>query len=558
MKRIVIVLFLLLLIPLAASAEDFYLTLSGAGAQTGANCANAKPASFFNTVGNWGAGAGLISPGDTAHICGTWTGGNGAQFLVFQGNGTAGNIITLFFEPGAILQAPYFSGTGAIYLNNFGSYTLIDGGATCGFVNRVAVPVANCNGTIRTTNNGTNLTFQQASDGVYSGLGANPTNLEIRNLVIHLYDRVDTHSSVTPDGQSTGSIIIDHSGAINTRIHHNHVTGNRNGILFNLEGQNPDGIHIYNNYVADITWGITVSSFGENSIATNVQIHDNEITNWDNWTTPTGAFHQNGIFTFTNCTPNDPCVNGHIGDAISKIYNNYIHGDLSGGFSGSSTSGFIQLSDASVFTVFNNILYCPPGAIKCGYGLYLLACNGIPCGGDIKYYNNTQTFSGHYCMQFDTSSPPVLLKNNIFGGGCNGIEQTRAGKLVTGQTSDYNIGFNLAFNRWVEDGDGGAWKTLAQYQASPYFQELHSSTANPLLDANYKLTTGSPAIGTGTNLTSLGITELNVDAAGVARPASGPWDIGAFQFGSTPDTTPPAAPTGVMVSQGMTDARTPD
>ena len=29
----------------------------------------------------------------------------------------------------------------------------------------------------------------------------------------------------------------------------------------------------------------------------------------------------------------------------------------------------------------------------------------------------------------------------------------------------------------------------------------------------------------GTNLTSLGITAINSDKAGVARPATGPWDI---------------------------------
>ena len=42
--------------------------------------------------------------------------------------------------------------------------------------------------------------------------------------------------------------------------------------------------------------------------------------------------------------------------------------------------------------------------------------------------------------------------------------------------------------------------------------------------------TGSPAIGAGTNLTSLGIAALNVDKDGNPRPAIEPWDIGAYQY----------------------------
>ena len=50
------------------------------------------------------------------------------------------------------------------------------------------------------------------------------------------------------------------------------------------------------------------------------------------------------------------------------------------------------------------------------------------------------------------------------------------------------------------------------------------------LSGAYKLQAGSPAIGAGVNLTSLGITGLDTDAAGVARPATGAWDIGAYQY----------------------------
>jgi hypothetical protein len=66
---------------------------------------------------------------------------------------------------------------------------------------------------------------------------------------------------------------------------------------------------------------------------------------------------------------------------------------------------------------------------------------------------------------------------------------------------------------------------------------------------NFHLTSGSPARNVGTNLTAqftaAGVPVVDYD--GVARPASGSWDIGAYQFG-TPDTTAPAPPTGVSIN----------
>src|SRR5207245_689057 len=54
----------------------------------------------------------------------------------------------------------------------------------------------------------------------------------------------------------------------------------------------------------------------------------------------------------------------------------------------------------------------------------------------------------------------------------------------------------------------------------------------------YHLTSGSPAIGLGTNLTSLGIATLNRDKTGYARPATGGWDVGAYEFGGAAPRAP--------------------
>jgi hypothetical protein len=73
---------------------------------------------------------------------------------------------------------------------------------------------------------------------------------------------------------------------------------------------------------------------------------------------------------------------------------------------------------------------------------------------------------------------------------------------------------------------------------------------------DFHLNAGSPAINTGINLTACGFT---TDYAGSLRPTGGgsctaptgsAWEIGAYEFGgAAPDTTPPAAPTGVFVSK---------
>lgn len=44
-----------------------------------------------------------------------------------------------------------------------------------------------------------------------------------------------------------------------------------------------------------------------------------------------------------------------------------------------------------------------------------------------------------------------------------------------------------------------------------------------------ELLTGSPAINTGVDLTGLGITLLNSDIDGVARPSGAAWDMGAYE-----------------------------
>ncbi len=44
-----------------ASAKDIYIAQNATGGATGADCSNARPASFFNTASNWGTGASRLA-----------------------------------------------------------------------------------------------------------------------------------------------------------------------------------------------------------------------------------------------------------------------------------------------------------------------------------------------------------------------------------------------------------------------------------------------------------------------------------------------------------------
>jgi len=79
--------------------------------------------------------------------------------------GTNGNPVTIKFETGAKLSAPYWSANGAIALTSKDN-VVIDGGT---------------NGIIENTDNGTGKTYVAASAGVSTSLC---NNLEIKNLTI--------------------------------------------------------------------------------------------------------------------------------------------------------------------------------------------------------------------------------------------------------------------------------------------------------------------------------------------------------------------------------------
>jgi hypothetical protein len=120
MNRLILLLFTTFCcVPLANSA-DIYVAASSAGGANGTSCGNAYAWSKWADPSIW--------IGDnTLHICGTYTGSANSTAIASRGAGTSGHPITIKFEPGARLEAPYWNNpNGAIYSSH--AYVTIDGG----------------------------------------------------------------------------------------------------------------------------------------------------------------------------------------------------------------------------------------------------------------------------------------------------------------------------------------------------------------------------------------------------------------------------------------------
>src|SRR5947209_5128426 len=166
----------------SAHAKTFYIAGNSSRTTGGTSCSDALSVAWFNNPSSWGTASHQISAGTTVFLCGRFQGRAGQQLLVAHGDGTATAPITIKFTTGAILSAPYWSGSGAIYIAGRNHIT-VDGGT---------------NGIIENTANGTGRAYRQNSVAVYALWCTNCTvqNLTIQNLYVRTSasDMAPTHS----------------------------------------------------------------------------------------------------------------------------------------------------------------------------------------------------------------------------------------------------------------------------------------------------------------------------------------------------------------------------
>lgn len=482
--------------------SDIYIAQNSAGTNSGADCSNAHSVSWFNSN---------ATGGNIYHLCGTFTGTAGSTMLT-PPSGASDNVLTILFESGAVMSAPYWGGGTAGAINIIGKgYIIIDGGM---------------NGVIKNTANGTALAYHQASQGIYI---SNSNNIEIKNLTIqNIYANGGSNPNASDtNGINTNNILLSGNNN-NISINNNTLTASRTGVRVDFDRSKIDKIDIHNNIISDHCWGIMIGAGSGGESATNVSIHGNEITDYLNWQCPanaafctnkTDAYHTDGIILY------QPRGNATI--FSPKIYNNYIHGDLGaasptayiyctyGGGAGTTSTSCI---------IYNNLLV-NDGA----HNTWLLSTGENTSGHLI--YNNTligRSSAGGTAMML--SGTNITVKNNIVVNVRVGIGSYKFIPDVL-TASNNNVWYNInsgSTDAIFSGNDGGNWYSWSQWQALGF--DANSSIFNPQLNASYQISSASSsAYRRGANLTGESIPFLDYDKSGIQRPVSGPWDAGVYQ-----------------------------
>jgi hypothetical protein len=537
----------------AAAASDIYFAQAAQGAANGADCADAY-AYNDSTHGITKSQPTSFVAGNTLHLCGgTWSGGAGQQWISTNLSGSSSSPITIHFEAGAVLSAPYHSSSGAINIG--GSFYVIDGGT---------------NGVIQNSANGTS-----GYSGCPGGSCANQStntraiyltgnNIEVKNLSIS-----DFYVIKPGSGDSTAS--SDGIEGIYFSGGHNNITVDHNVIHDMNHGIDGWGNTIleYNNEIYDcgrcVLMGPNHSSgfiFHDNIV------HDLGVYNG------TGV-HEDGIHMF-------PSSNGQEADGV-VLYNNYFYNP------GTANTAFMYFegqfgngtADGSQPKIFNNL--CILGASQADFCIEAGLDSGQNIAVNGALVANNTCIGGEYgptsysCFSIGSQSGAagwtnVSYYNNVHVLGGQKTSPLQAGLITFGNGSNVsNINNNMYQDINTDAGDSNAfahdgastasfttWKGMLPAGSGQDSAAIFSTLSNLKISLSTgQLQAGSPGIGAGANLTSLGIQALNCDkplvvgASGTGacnqRPSSGNWDIGAYAQTSS-NVTAPAAPSDLSAS----------
>jgi len=522
-----------------SAASDIYIAQNAVGGDTGVDCADAHSAVWFNTSANWGSNAGQVGPGTTVHLCGTFNASAGASnYLAFQGSGTSVNPITLLFESGAVVQAPYWGGC-ALTLNGNSNIT-VDGGS---------------NGTIQATANGTNLAnSQDGGMGVCSGHSA-ATNVVVENLTIsNIYAHTCTEpvSNCTDQGgQSTYGLYL--WGGSNISVHHNTVHDMKWAIflIYGTGATNSTNFNVYNNTIYNMDHGVVFGDQVSGSTLTSTNcssaIYNNDLSAMQPWDATGNVNHHDGTHLWANGAP----ASSYSGVCV---YSNYFHGDA--GATDNTVFGMESYGNGNY--TFNNIVNVS-GSSACATGALGFWTGTGSNGVNQHAFNNTisPTANCSNSVNYEQNSAGDFENNLILSGNATYVYTDGAPSTL--RTVDYNsYAFQPGPNPFYGPTGCPSGAAFAKWESGCGFDMHGQNTAITVNSAPFTLPSGSGAIGAAGNLTSLGITALNTGApesfgangscgAGcIARAASGAWDAGAYPYQS--DGTLPNPPTGLTAA----------
>lgn len=504
----------LLLVPVLLNAETIYVSHSGSGDGSGSGTGNRMSAAGFNTAGNWNASVandGKIGPGDTVSLGGTIT-----NALVLQNSGLSGNVITILFETGAMISAPYFDINGAIN-GSTNDHIVIDGGNTVRVGTRWNPYDTNQQGfrtNIQCTHNGEALTYQQATRGiVFSGA----TNIIVKNLrTQNLYVKVPLSANTLEHG---GAISIGGFGSlmISNCVTHMGI----DGPIVKAEVTNVLGLVVADCDIRQVSNGIKPGCASGTCSYTDAQIVRNRVDELGMWSDSAGGaghHHNDGIQLILG----SPGANA----LRTVIAYNWLGPDM--GAYGHTTSAIFCEDDSQETLIYNNLVTLSPGhwtsnpliqggqttSWSAGQGVGLIANNTIIGEG---------SGSGIYSRHHAVSNNIVYNVGNFF---------TRETISNTG-TNDYNVVYGPSGDT---DGqcynpDIGIYGSLTSWQGAAAAQDQNSILQDPLVNSDGTLQSGSPARGFGKNLSAVFTDDFN------GNPRVN-WDAGAFEFVPTSASVP--------------------
>lgn len=486
--------------PFICYGEDIYVAQTATGSSTGVSCSNSRSIAWFNTIANWGSGAGKISAGDTVHLCGTIT-----DSAVIQASGSAGNVITLLFESGAKFSKSAWgtASKSAIYGIRI-NYVTIDG-------NNVGI--------IENTDNGTGLGAIQESYGITINAGSNWT---IKNLTIkELYKRKPRGAG---DSASYGKGIYS-SNTSNLTISNNTIYGMYYCMALTATSGNPSGLNIHHNDLSQMSTGVVVRLDGATNYS-NVNIYNNRIYDsyvWDGCWGGTGVdqcmggnwHHRDGIHTWGN-------YNGNTLGPIN-IYNNEFSGDWG---TSSHVTGYIYLTDyTSPTAIYNNVMVATVAPPSNGFiALHTYSTSSASIYNNTIVSTSSSNTGGTAIYLTGSGMWTADIRNNIISTLYIGIYDATYKNVIA---SDYNVFYNIG-----NVGRTSSWySTLAQWRSAlggcpGSGKECNSMTKDPFLTVSYTIPYNSPAKDSGVNLSSI----FNFDKTGFTRFSGYGWDIGAHEY----------------------------
>jgi len=484
----------------AAQAEEIYVAQNSTGGNTGTNCTNAHAISWLNTASNWATGTDKVSPGDTVHLCGTFT-----TTLTVQGSGTSGSPITILFEDGAKYSKGSWNGNALDVSGK--NYITIDGGI---------------NGIIENTANGTAGTAEPVH-GIYA-VACN--NLEIKNLTIrNMYVRTSTSDLRMAWNEANG---IYYSGS-NIRIHDNVIHDCGAAAIDNFQDGDTNCL-FYNNNLYNNAHNCVLASGGDKK-AGKFYFYNNHIHDYSNWDSSGCAYHNSALHVWGDDV-------GGLWSDIQEIwvYNNKFDNPGNCDTAHIFLEGGPQSGDRTPWTgtagkayVFNNLAIDSDLQVWVGSGHII---------------SNNTVINGH--IKTDGAGVPII-KNNYISGPGNSSDGAPFIDYIGAPNSevDYNEyayahGYNLWC--WSAGNCSGSFAAYLTHTSNDHHSIEHSTWDNPPTTGGVDQITGVPAsnsdvIDHGVNLTNLGIATLNSDLIGTARPQGSVWDIGAFEYVSSSQPT---------------------